>query len=202
MKRFFTVGLLAGLWGMAMAADALAADFATGDQLVVAAQNAPLMRGNSTLARLPAGQRFEVIRTQGNWVGTRANVNGRNVSGWLWRGNVATPQQFAYRQQQLRRYSYIPLTEPMMPTVPELYARTFPQPVGPPVTINRRTMVAEAVPGASTPNRGPDPYARNVLWPDMGDYVTGGVRSGSPLIMGATTYGPQYWRADRKIIGY
>lgn len=202
MKRFVAVGLLAGLVVTATAAGSSAAEFAKGDQLVVAAQNAPLMRGTSTLARLPAGQRFEVIRTEGNWVGTRATVNGRAVSGWLWRGYVATPRQFAYRQEMLRRYSYIPMTEPAMPTVPELYARTFPQPLVPPVTVNSRTMVAEAVPGASTPYRGPDPYARNVLWPDMGDYVTGGVRSGSPVIIGATMYGRNYWRADRKIIGY
>lgn len=202
MKRFVTFGFLTGLMGMAMVDDALAADVAQGERMVVAAQNAPLMRGFSTLARLPAGYRFETIRTEGDWVGMRATVNGREVSGWLPRRYVATPQQFAYGQQQLRRYSYIPMTELAMPTVPELYARTFPQPLVPPVSINSRTMVAEAVPGASTPFRGPDPYARNTLWPDMRDYVTGGVRSGSPLIMGATTYGRNYWRADRKVIGY
>lgn len=52
------------------------------------------------------------------------------------------------------------------------------------------------------PRSGPYPYATNVLPPDMGDYYTGGLRSGSPLIMGATRYGRNYWRADRKIIGY
>lgn len=52
------------------------------------------------------------------------------------------------------------------------------------------------------PRSGPYPYATNVLPPDMRDYYTGGMRSGSPLIMGATRYGRNYWRADRKIIGY
>lgn len=52
------------------------------------------------------------------------------------------------------------------------------------------------------PRSGPYPYATNVLPPDMRDYYTGGLRSGSPLIMGATRYGRNYWRADRKIIGY
>lgn len=52
------------------------------------------------------------------------------------------------------------------------------------------------------PRSGPYPYATNVLPPDMRDYRTGGLRSGSPLVMGATRYGRNYWRADRKIIGY
>ncbi|HVA48648.1 MAG TPA: hypothetical protein VNH11_19940 [Pirellulales bacterium] len=201
MKRFLTLGLLGmGLVGLLLA-EVGAAETAKGEQMLVAAQNAPLMRGSSTLARLPAGHRFEVIRTEGNWVGTRATVNGKPVSGWLWRGYVATPQQFARRQELLRRYSYIPMTE-MMPTVPELYARTFPQPQPLFPAARGGPMVAEAVPGASRPYKGPYPYARPVLWPDMGDYVTGGLRANSPLLMGTTWYSRNYWRADRKIIGY
>jgi hypothetical protein len=164
MKSFFTLGVLgAGLLAM-MPAASLAG---TSDkQMVVATANAPVMRGHSTLATLPAGHRFQVIRREGSWVGTRTTINGRTVSGWLWKGNVTTPEQFAQRTAA-RRFSYGP-----------------------------------AVPGADRPNRGPYPYATNTLPPDMRDYVTGGVRSGSPLIFGATTYGRMYWRADRKIIGY
>jgi hypothetical protein len=144
------------------------------DRLVVAANNAPLMRGHSTLATLPAGHPFQVIRRDGNWVGTRTTINGRTVSGWLWQGQVTTPQRFAQRQSA-RRFSY----QPAAPV------RRF-----------------SYVPGAATAYQGPNPYATSTLPPDMRDYVTGGVRSGSPLIIGATKYGPSYWRADRKIIGY
>jgi hypothetical protein len=178
MKRF-----VAGVLGVTLSATALTgaalADAKKGEQMVVASRSAPLMRGSSTLATLPAGHRFNVIRTEGNWVGTRTSLNGRAVSGWLWRGQVATPQQFAARQQAARRYSYQPGT-----TV-------------------RRYSFAPAVPGAATPYRGPYPYATNTLPQGMGgDYITGGLRSDSPLIMGATKYGRNYWRADRKIIGY
>ena len=160
MKRFIVLGCLAlGAMGTLLA-DVGRAETAKGDQMVVAARNAPLMRGSSTLATLHAGQRFQVIRTEGKWVGTRVKVGGKEVSGWLWRGQVATPQQFAQGRQAVRRYSYQPV-----------------------------------VPGAN-------PYATNTLPPDMGDYYTGGVRSNSPLIMGATPYGQSYWRGDRKIIGY
>lgn len=48
----------------------------------------------------------------------------------------------------------------------------------------------------------PNPYATNVLPPDMRDYNVGGLRSSSPLMMGETPYGRSYWRADRKVIGY
>jgi hypothetical protein len=132
----------------------------------------------------PAGHRFNVLRTEGNWVGTLTNVNGREVSGWLWRGQVATPQQFATRQRA-PRYSYQPGTA--------FY----------PGTAVRRYSFAPAIPGAATPYRGPYPYRTNTLPQGMaGDYITGGLRSDSPLIMGATKYGRNYWRADRKIIGY
>jgi hypothetical protein len=175
MKRFLTLVLGTGLLATMMPAISLAGT--TNDQMVVGRANAPLMLGRSTLATLPAGHRFDVIRREGSWVGTQTTVNGRTVSGWLWQGYVTTPEQFAQRATA-RRYSYQP---------------------GTPI---RRYSYAPAVPGAERPMKGPQPYARPYLWPDMGDYVTGGVRSGSPLIMGATTYGRNYWRADRKIIGY
>lgn len=186
MKCFVVVGLAVSLSATVLAGGALA-DVKQGQKMVVASGNAPLMRGSSTLATLPAGHSFNVLRTEGNWVGTRTLINGRSVSGWLWRGNVATPQQFAARQSARRYYSF----QPGMGAVP--YGAG---------TAVRRYSYAPAVPGAATPYRGPYPYARPTLYPDMRDYVTGGVRSESPLIMGATRYGRNYWRADRKIIGY
>jgi hypothetical protein len=186
MKRFAVVGLALTLSATVFARTTLA-DVKQGEKMVVASGNAPLMRGSATLARLPAGHQFNVLRTEGNWVGTRTMVNGRAVSGWLWRGNVAMPQQFAARQSARRYYSY----QPGM--------RAVPYGAG---TAVRRYSFAPAVPGAATPFRGPYPYAGPTLYPDMRDYMTGGLRSESPLVMGATRYGRNYWRADRKIIGY
>lgn len=62
----------------------------------------------------------------------------------------------------------------------------------------------QPIPGAGGYMGGayPNPYATNVLPPNMGDYNVGGVRSSSPLMMGETPYGRSYWRADRKVIGY
>jgi hypothetical protein len=168
----FGVGVLTAIGNSAGLAQTM-----TDEEMVVTASNAPLMRGHSTLATLPAGHRFQVIRRAGPWVGTRTKINGHTVSGWIWQGQAATPQQFAQRSAA-RRYSYQPIT---------------------PI---RRYSYLPTVPGAAMPYRGPYPYALPYLWPDMGDYVTGGVRSGSPLVMGATRYGRAYWRADRKIIGY
>lgn len=108
MKRLVVLAL-AGGWSLAAWADAPAAEAQQGESLVVTSSGAPLMRGWSTLARLPAGQRIEVLRTEGNWIGTRTNAGGRELSGWLWRGQLATPRQFAQRQAT-RRYSYQPGT--------------------------------------------------------------------------------------------
>lgn len=170
MKRQFAVLVGAGIITLLLAASALAGSpprMAAGDQVVVTANSAPLMRGMSTLAYVPAGSRMQVIRVEGPWVGTAVTVNGRRVGGWLWNGQLATSQELAARSGSTRRYSFQP-----------------------------------AAPALGDPYRGPYPYATNTLPPDMRDYVTGGLRSSSPLIMGATKYGSNYWRADRKIIGY
>lgn len=165
MKRF-VVCVLAGMLSVAALADAALAEVKKGESMVVASGNAPLMRGWSTLARLPAGQRFDVLRTEGNWVGARTTVNGRALSGWLWRGQVATPGQFAQRQTT-RRYSYQPGT-----------------------SVRRYS----AMPGGAMYGRG--------FGGGYGGYYGGGMRYGSSFTMGATPYGPSYWRADRKIAGY
>ena len=175
MKRLLTLGVVGA--GLLAVVPAVSLADTQGNEMVVSREGAPVMRGRSTLATLPAGHGFQVIRREGPWVGTRTNLNGRTVSGWLWQGNVTTSQQFAQRPTAAR-YSYQP---------------------GIPI---RRYSYVPSVPGAATPYRGPYPYAMPYLWPAMRDYVTGGVRSDSPLIIGATRYGRDYWRADRKIIGY
>lgn len=170
MKRFLVGVMGVGALTSLLAASAVAAPPAqceAGDQVVVTANSAPLMRGRSTLAYVHARSRLQVIRVEGPWVGTALTVNGRRVGGWLWNGQLATPRDLAARSGSTRRYSFQP-----------------------------------AAPGLGDPYRGPYPYATNTLPPDMRDYVTGGMRSGSPLIMGATKYDRNYWRADRKIIGY
>lgn len=180
MKRLVLICVVVGTMALAYA-ETCRADVPNPKQMVVTAQGAPMMRGRNTLAILPAGHHFDVLRTEGNWVGTRTRINGRAVSGWLWHQQVTTPERFAQMSRgapAARRYSYQPGTSV------------------------RRYSYAPAIPGASTPWRGPYPYATNTLSPDSRDYITGGVRSGSPLIMGATRYGTNYWRADRKIIGY
>lgn len=137
-------------------------------QVVVNESAASLMLGRRVLANIARGQQLEVLQVQGPWIGTAVTVNGRKTGGWVWRGQLTTPERFAAGRTPVRRYSYAP-------------AQAMESPLS---------------------RSGPYPYATNVLPPDMRDYYTGGLRSGSPLIMGATRYGRNYWRADRKIIGY
>ena len=57
--------------------------FHQGDQVVVKQSGTPLKRGTQTLATLSQGQRMNVLRTEGEWVGTTAVVNGETVGGWI-----------------------------------------------------------------------------------------------------------------------
>lgn len=129
-----------------------AGPFRAGQDLIVARQNTPLMRGWHTLATLPQGQALKVLKTEGKWVGTSTVVNGRKIGGWVWTGHLATLSQYSQRRSAQRRYSY-----------------------------QRRAYYGHG-------------YQRSTLLDDA--------RAGRRLIMGYTPYGPAYWRADRKIVGY
>lgn len=163
--RLLLTGLVAGLVGV-VASEASAAPpnpFKPNDSFVVTYNQAPLMRGYSTLASLRQGTTLNVLKVEGPWVGTVVTVNGKKVGGWVWAGQTATPQRYAAMQRNARRrYSFAP-----------------------------------------APSYGV-----------MGGYSTSGSYYGGAsgvlpnqeslnrLEMGFTPYGPSYWRADRKIIGY
>ncbi|HET6881869.1 MAG TPA: hypothetical protein VFI31_17015 [Pirellulales bacterium] len=145
----------------AMTASAVAESFHQGDQLVVTQSGTPLKRGTQTLATLPQGHRLSVLRTEGEWVGTTAVVNGETVGGWIHQRQVATPAQYAQRRTSRRSFSYQP------------------------------GVAGGGMSGGSS-------YSG-------GSYYSGRSRSTNSnrgFIMGATPYGPSYWRADRKIKGY
>lgn len=111
-KRFATLGLLGVAWAVACSAETWGAHpnaFKPNDEFIVASRSAPLMRGDSTLATLRQGQRLRVLKIEGLWVGTVVTQNGRNVGGWVWAGQAATPQQYsAMRRSAARRYSFAP----------------------------------------------------------------------------------------------
>jgi hypothetical protein len=104
---FVSAIVLALAWATTSAFAAEA--FNSGDEFVVAQQGAPLMRGTNTLATLSQGQRFKVLRTEGDWVGTSAELNGQTIYGWVHKQQVATPGQYAQRRTT-RRYSVQPGT--------------------------------------------------------------------------------------------
>jgi hypothetical protein len=106
-SKFRTILAAAILVAPCASTSAFAAEgFRAGDSFVVSQVGVPLMRGSETVATLSQGQRLNVLRTEGNWVGTSAVVNGRTVSGWVRQGQIATPAQYAQRQTTRRRYSY------------------------------------------------------------------------------------------------
>lgn len=100
-----TAMLIATCWSTS---EVLAADFQAGEEFVVAQSGVALMRGSNTLATLSQGQRYKVLGTEGEWIGTRAVINGQTVGGWVRRSHVMTPSQYAVRRTTRRSYSYQP----------------------------------------------------------------------------------------------
>lgn len=109
--RLLLAGLVAGLVG-GLASEAAATPlnpFKPNDSFVVTHRGAPLMRGNSTLASLQQGMTLNVLKVEGPWVGTVVTVNSKKVGGWVWAGQIATPDRYAAMQRSARRrYSFAP----------------------------------------------------------------------------------------------
>jgi hypothetical protein len=69
-----------------------AMDVKNGDHVVVAAENAKVMLGNKVLATVNKGQEFPVLKVERGWLGAKLNVDGKEVSGWIWHDKVALAQ--------------------------------------------------------------------------------------------------------------
>jgi hypothetical protein len=73
-----------------------------GDRVIVTAPQARLMRGSETVATAKRGQELEVLKVEGNWIGTTVESAGESIGGWVWFRQVA-PADSAQAQQSLRR---------------------------------------------------------------------------------------------------
>src|SRR5258708_3328284 len=84
--------------------------FHPGETVATNIQGARLMIGSETLARLAKGQQFKVEKIQGNWVEGTVDVGGKQVTGWVWAGQVALRERgssaTAQRETTRRSYSY------------------------------------------------------------------------------------------------
>jgi hypothetical protein len=93
-RRVFVLGLLAGAF-VCVAINAGGAEtflstappaepqFQPGDIVVVAAEQAKLMRGDELVATVPQGRRVVVVEVRQAWVGTHVMVNDENKAGWI-----------------------------------------------------------------------------------------------------------------------
>ncbi len=59
-----------------------------GDVVTVQRNNARLMHGQTVVGSAPAGTTFEVTKVRDGWVGAVLDLNGREVKGWIWNGDV------------------------------------------------------------------------------------------------------------------
>jgi hypothetical protein len=99
-----------------------------GEKLVVANDNTKLMIGTRALGTLNRGDEIAVIQVKDRWIGASIESDGKQVAGWVWYENLATPENFPStqarqavvprRQVEQRRFSYIPQTE-QVPQVAE-----------------------------------------------------------------------------------
>ena len=90
-----------------------------GEMVTVTPQETRLMRGDETLARLPRGQTFEVLRVLDGWLGARVEIDDEVKVGWVWhrhvRPSTGQPDEPEATQGAYRRYSYEPrVVEPLM----------------------------------------------------------------------------------------
>jgi hypothetical protein len=58
------------------------------DMVVVARDSAPVMRGRTVLGAVARGTEFKVTKVVNGWLGAAMTLNGREVRGWIWNGNV------------------------------------------------------------------------------------------------------------------
>ncbi|WP_145427184.1 redoxin domain-containing protein [Symmachiella dynata] len=63
--------------------DADLANLKPNDQVVVAKDKAPLKVINDVLAELPKGQQLKVVSTQGDWIWTYVDRDGKRTKGWI-----------------------------------------------------------------------------------------------------------------------
>lgn len=57
--------------------------FNVGDKVVVTAEGTRLMLGTRSVADVPKGTALKVLATEGPWVGTRVEHDGKQTGGWI-----------------------------------------------------------------------------------------------------------------------
>jgi len=115
-KSVFVLGLLAGAFlcvaitaGGAETAVSVAPpaqpQFQPGDIVVVAAEQAKLMRADQLVATVPQGRRVVVVEVREAWVGTCVLVNDEHKTGWIHMSHFLPLEQPAQILQASQGYS-------------------------------------------------------------------------------------------------
>lgn len=86
-----------------------------GERVIVTTPQARLMRGEQTVATAARGQALQVLKVEGNWIGTSVATPRGPVGGWIWFRQVA-PEGSSLAQQAIRRrFSFEPEEGGMAP---------------------------------------------------------------------------------------
>ena len=92
-------------------------------------RSARLMLGQQTVATVARGQELPVLKVEGNWIGTKVEVAGKSVAGWIWLRQVAPSGTSLAQQSIQRRFSFEPDGELMAPA-PRSYSYSPPRSSG------------------------------------------------------------------------
>ena len=84
-----------------------------GGKVVVTSPEARLMLGERTVATATRGMELPVLKVYGNWIGTRVDVGGTTVGGWILNREVAPAGNALALRPGTRRFSYEPADEVM-----------------------------------------------------------------------------------------
>lgn len=78
---------------------------------VFAAGRANLMVGNRSVGTVMGGQELKVTAVQGQWIGTKVNVGGKEVAGWLMNSQLVTSKEALAQRSTTRSFSAQPTTQ-------------------------------------------------------------------------------------------
>lgn len=74
-----------------------------GDSVVVTGNNIKMMKGANIVGAVPNGLKFKVTQVVDGWLGAIVEVEGQELSGWIWHENVSLAEDAAGALPQAAR---------------------------------------------------------------------------------------------------
>ena len=76
-----------------------------GQNVVVRGTGVRMMKGSEVVATVPRDTEFQVTKVVNGWLGAVVEIDGQQLNGWIWHGNVSTQDRSVDTPQTLRQES-------------------------------------------------------------------------------------------------